>query len=36
MQEKDMDVQRAEWREELEAIRTEEDKQIDKYIIIYV
>ena len=33
--EKDIDVQRAEWREELEAIRPEEDKQIDKYIIIY-
>ncbi len=35
MQEKDMDVQRAEWREELEAIRAEEEKQTDKHIIYY-
>ena len=35
MQNKDMDVQRAEWREELEAIRAEEEKQVDKYIIYF-
>ena len=35
MQNKDMDVQRAEWREELDAIRAEEDRQTDKHIIYY-
>ena len=35
MQNKDMDVQRAEWRKELDAIRAEEDRQTDKHIIYY-
>ena len=35
MMNKDQDVQRAEWREELKAIRAEEDKQVDKYIIFF-
>ena len=35
MQKKDMDVQRAEWREELKAIRAEEEKQTDKHIVYY-
>ena len=35
MQEKDMDVKRSEWREELEARRAEEEKQVDKYILYF-